>query len=231
MTARTYEAGLRGRWTRSAVKAQWHAGLYRTNAADDIQFVASPTLGRDYFTNIGRTRRQGIEAGVTVDAGPWSAFLDYAFTDATFRTPLTLDGGQNPMADAAGLIHVRPGDHIPSVPDHSLKFGADHQATSAWSLGFSGRYAGGQYLSGDAANLTPRTKPYLVLNFETRYRLGPHVELRGWVQNLTNARYATFGAFSPTAQVPILQHPGASDPRSLSPGQPIAGFASIRISY
>ncbi len=231
VTARTYEAGLRGRWARGAVKAQWHAGVYRTDAAADIQFVASPTLGRDYFTNIGRTRRQGVEAGVAADAGLWSVFLDYAFTDATFRTPLTLDGGQNPLADTAGLIHVRPGDHIPSVPDHSLKFGADYQATSAWSLGFSGRYAGGQYLSGDAANLTPKTKPYLVVNFETRYRLGPHVELRGWVQNLTDARYSTFGAFSPTAQVPILLRPGASDPRSLSPGQPIAGFASIRISY
>jgi outer membrane receptor protein involved in Fe transport len=229
--ARTVEAGLRGHWQAGGVKLQGHLGVYRTDLADDIQFVASPTLGRDYFTNVGKTRRQGVEAGLTALSGPWSLFVDYAYTDATFRTPLTLDGGQNPAADAQGLIHVRHGDQIPGVPDHSLKFGLDYHAATGWSVGFSGRHAGRQYLSGDASNQNAPIPSYWLLNLEGRYPLTAHIELRGWLQNLTDARYATFGAFSPTANVPILQRPGASDPRSLSPGQPIAGFVGARLSF
>ncbi|QUD89634.1 TonB-dependent receptor [Phenylobacterium montanum] len=231
VVARTVEAGLRGHRAYGDVKLDWSAGVYRTDLADDIQFVASPVLGRDYFTNIGRTRRQGVEAGLSVATGPWSLFASYAYVDATYRTALTLDGGQNPAADAQGLIHVRPGDHITSIPDHSLKFGGEYRSASGWSLGVNGRYAGRQYLSGDPANQAPPTKPYWLLNLEGRYPITRRIALRGWLQNLADARYASFGAFSPTSSVPILQAPTASNPRSLSPGQPIAGFAGLRISF
>jgi iron complex outermembrane receptor protein len=231
VVAHTLEAGLRGRLTAGSARVSWHAGLFRTASDDDIQFVASPTIGRDFFTNVGQTLRQGVEAGFEVDAGALSGFVDYAYTDATFRTDLVLDGGDNPQADANGLIHVHPGDRLPGVARHSLKFGAEYQATRAWRLGFTGRYVSGQYLFGDEANQNPQIPGYVVVNADTTYQLTPRLQLFARLENLAGAKYATYGVFSPVTSVPILQAPGAADPRSLSPGPPTAGFAGLRLRF
>ena len=58
-----------------------------------------------------------------------------------------------------------------------------------------------------------------------------NVQLFAWVQNITNARYYTFGTFSPTSSVFLAQAPGATSPRSLSPAAPIGGFGGVRISF
>lgn len=229
--AHTIEAGLRGvLHPMPGADMTWHAGLFRTDSNDDIRFVPSAIPGRDYFQNVGTTRRQGIEAGATFRAGRLDAWIDYAYTDATFQSPLTLDSPLNPAADANGQIHVRGGDRLPGVPAHRLKFGAAYGITTAWTLGLSGIASSGQYLFGDEANLTPKTSSYVVLTLNTSYQLAPRIQLFGFVRNLLDARYETYGAFSPTGSVPIAIAPGASDPRSLSPAPPIAGFGGIRVT-
>ena len=89
----------------------------------------------------------------------------------------------------------------------------------------------GQFLLGDEANLTPPTPPYFVLNLYTNYQLTKHLQLFGQVENAFNATYYTFGTFSPTSSVPIVQAPGATNPRSYSPGAPIAGFVGLRVTF
>jgi iron complex outermembrane receptor protein len=49
------------------------------------------------------------------------------------------------------------------------------------------------------------------------------------VENLFNAKYASFGTFSPTSSIPILEAPGATDTRSLSPGAPLAFYGGLRV--
>ena len=84
---------------------------------------------------------------------------------------------------------------------------------------------------GDEANLTPKTPAYFVLNFHTSYQLTPNLQLFGLLQNAFNTTSSTFGTFSPTSSVFIAQAPGAANPRSYSPGAPIAGTVGIRLTF
>ena len=232
VVARTIEFGARGQVRLAPrVSLTWNADLYRSNDQDDIVLVGSATPGLDYFRNVDRTRRQGVELSLQLSAPRWHAWLDYAFTDATFQTSLTLDSPLNPAADANGQIHVAPGDRLPGVPQHRLNFGARYNVTPAWTLGLSGVVASGQYLFGDEANLTPATTPYVVLNANTSYRITPALQVFALVENALNERYVTYGTFSPTSSVPNAIVPGATETRSLSPASPIAAYAGLRMRF
>ncbi len=228
----TYEAGLRGRFSvGEGARVAWNAGLFRTDSDDDILFAASAVLGRGFFQNIGTTRRQGGQAGVSLRQGSLLAYADYAYTDATFRTAFLLGSQNNPFADVNGQIQVRPGNRLPGIPAHRLKFGVQYDLTPDWTVGATGIASSGRVLQGDASNQTPDTGSYVVLNLNTTYRVRQGIELFGLVQNATNERYATFGGFSPVALVPIAQAPGAANTRSLSPGAPVAGFGGMRMTF
>ena len=230
VVSHTIEAGLRGRGEdNNDGTFTWQAGFYRVDANDDILFAASQITGRAFFENIGTTRRQGVALSGDYTTGPWHISLGYTYTDATFQHALTLNSEDNPFADADGLIYVVPGDHLPGIPANMVKFSADYQITPDWSLSLDGRYADGVYLRGDESNLNPKTPSYVVLNLASRYNLTDSVELWGEIDNLLDAKYETFGAFSPTADVPISEVPGASNPRSLSPAAPISLYAGVRI--
>ena len=232
VVSHTIEAGLRGRLRPAAgASLEWSIGLFRTNDDNDIAFVASSVPGLDFFQNVGQTRRQGLEAGLSWRGPRLRAWVNYAYTDATFQSPLTLDSPLNPGADANGQIHVVPGNRLPGVPAHRFKLGADYAVTDAWTVGFSALVSSGQYLFGDEANLTAKTNPYVVLNANTSYRVTRNLELFGLVQNLLNVKYETFGTFSPTSLVPIARVPGATLTRSLSPAPPVAAYGGVRLRF
>ncbi len=209
----------------------WNAGVFRTDSDDDILFTSSDVQGRGFFQNVGATRRQGVEAGVSLRQGSLLAFADYAYTDATFRSGFSLGSQDNPFADANGQVQVRPGNRLPGIPQHRVKFGLQYDLTPDWTVGTTGIASSGRVLQGDGSNRNPTTGSYVVLNLNTSYRVTKAVELFGLVQNLTNEKYATFGGFSPVALVPIAQAPGATNTRSLSPGAPVAGFGGVRVTF
>ena len=68
---RTFELGLRGR---IGDNIRWNAGLFQATNTDDILFVGT-TTSAGYFTNFGKTRRQGVELGASGSSGPleWGA--------------------------------------------------------------------------------------------------------------------------------------------------------------
>ena len=145
VVAHTFEAGLRGSQIfDDGSKLDWNLGLFRTNSDDDILFVSSETVGRAFFRNVGSTRRQGAEAGLRFRTGRLNAYANYAFTDATFQTALTLSSENNPFADENGNIQVRPGNRLPGVPRHLFKVGADYGITEKWVVGFSALVASGK---------------------------------------------------------------------------------------
>ena len=67
VVSQTFELGARGRLDNGL---QWSAAAYRSNNTDDILFVSTSATGTSagYFTNFGKTRRQGIELGL---GGQW----------------------------------------------------------------------------------------------------------------------------------------------------------------
>lgn len=73
-------------------------------------------LGTGYFTNVPETLRQGVEAHASLSIGAFSAYINYAYVDATYQFSGTLSSPFNPYADANGNIFVHPGDHIPGIP-------------------------------------------------------------------------------------------------------------------
>jgi outer membrane receptor protein involved in Fe transport len=232
VVAHTVEAGLRGRWDGGWGGAfSYSLGLYRTDLGDDIVFINSVTLGRAFFTNIGATRRQGLDADLTYKAARWSAYVAYSHTDAAFRSGFVESAGGNPAADANGDITIRPGDRLPGAPADQVKLGLRLEPTRRLSLGAAAVARGASYLVGDEANLTPPLPGFFVVNLDASYRLTPRLQLFVRVENATDARYFTFGGFSPTSAVFLAQAPGASDPRSYSPSAPIGVLSGVRLTF
>ena len=196
--AGTWETGLRG----AVAGVKWRAAVYRTDLADDIQFVNTERIANaGFFQNVGKTRRQGMELGGEWRAGATTLFASYAYIDATYRTPFTLASVNNSSArdtDGDGVpdtISVRPGNRIPGIPRQVLKLRAEHTATERLTLGLEGVAAAGQYARGDENNADAGGPlgGYAVFHLDARYALQPGWQLLARVHNLANRRYETFG--------------------------------------
>ncbi|HEX3574526.1 MAG TPA: TonB-dependent receptor [Rhodopila sp.] len=232
VVAHTVEAGLRGTAAISENdRLNYNLGLYRSNLDDDIVFVNSVTVNRAFFTNIGQTRRQGVDASIQYKTPRWSAYLAYTYTDATFQTGFVEAAGSNPAADANGNITINPGARLPGVPAHQGKLGLVYHFTDQWTVAGILLAQSGQFLVGDEANLTPQLPAFFTLNLSTSYQLTPHVQLFAAVENVTNQKYYTFGTFSPTTSVFLSQSPNATNPRAYSPAAPVGGFGGVRITF
>ena len=236
--AHTIEAGVRGRSAASIADARfaWNAGLFRTQLDDDIYGVATST-GTGYFRNIGRTRRQGFEAGVQFKGRRWSASGQYSHVDATFETALTINSASNPYRDAQGNIQVQPGDRLPLIPADRLKASVAYAISPSWNVGVNVSVVGRAWYRGDESNRNPPLPGYAVLAINSSRRFGPHVDLFASIRNLLDARYASYGLLSdPTGVgapgVPADAAPGDAglDTRFQSPAMPRAFFGGLRIS-
>ena len=162
-------------------------------------------------------------------SGPPTA--TYSYTQATFQTGYVESGGSNPAQDANGNLTIRPGDRLPGVPANKLNFGADVTPIEGVSVGVDGVWQGGQYLFGDEANLTPKLPPFFVMNLHGSYQVTKNLQLFASVQNVTDARYYTFGTFSPTNSVYLAQLPTATNPRSYSLQAPLGWFGGVRLTF
>ena len=232
VVSHTIEAGLRSQlqpFEGATVSA--NVAYYRSSLNNDILFVNSPIQGRAFFQNVGTTLRQGVDLSAQVKTDRLLAWIAYSYIDATFQTGFTASSENNPGANANGNIQVQPGNHLPGIPSNLWKLGVDYKASDAWTVGGTAVAASGQFLFGDEANLTQKTPAYFVLNLHTSYQITKNLQLFGLVENAFNTTYYTFGTFSPTSSVPIVQAPGAANPRSYSPAAPIAGTIGIRLTF
>jgi iron complex outermembrane receptor protein len=232
VVSHTVELGLRGSTPAGdGGRLSYNVGLYRSDLDDDIVFVNSVTLNRAYFTNVGQTRRQGVDAGLQYKTPRWSTYVAYSYTDATYQTGFVEAAGSNPDADANGNITINPGDRLPGVPAHQGKLGLTWHVTDQWTLGAVLIVQSSQYLFGDEANVTAPLPGFVTLNLSTSYQLTPHIQFFASVENATDAKYYTYGTFSPTTSVYLAQAPNATNPRAYSPAAPIGGFGGVRITF
>lgn len=235
VVAHTYEAGLRGRFRtgagETAGRIEWNLGLFRTDLDDDILSVPSTIISSGFFQNVGSTRRQGIEAGIGYRDDKWNVSANYSLIDATFQSAITLSSPNNPFANAEGNIEVRPGDHLPGIPQHRFKFNVDYAVTDKWTLGGNLIVASDQYFRGDESNQNPKLGGYYVVNLHSSYHITDNVEIFALVQNVTDSKYATFGIFGDVTATPLPGVATPSDPRFVSVAPPLAAYGGMRIRF
>ena len=192
--ATTTEAGARGSWDTNTF---WNITAYRTDLANDIQFISAGTgaVNAGYFQNIGRTRREGFEVGASAPLGPVALTARYSYTRATYQTGFVETSPNNPTANADGEITVTPGRFIPGIPRQLLKLRGVWAMTPALSIGATMIAASSQYARGNENNLDPAgvVPGYAVVNLDARWQPDPRWELFANVTNLFNTRYQNFG--------------------------------------
>jgi iron complex outermembrane receptor protein len=204
---------------------------------DDIFGIAT-SVSQGFFQNIGDTRRQGLEAGINYRAASLTAYANYSFVQAAFRSTLTVPSPSNPFQDALGDVHVQPGDHLPGIPEQRLKLGADYRLGPGWSVGATLNLVGGFYYVGDESNRLAPISGYRVVGLHSSYKPVAQFEVFAQITNLFNARYSTWGILSDPTGVgapgipagAVTNGPGV-DNRFLSPAAPLQAFGGVRITF
>jgi iron complex outermembrane receptor protein len=240
VVAHTVEFGLRGKLAANSADSgtlTWNLSAFRTELDDDIYGIAT-TISTGFYRNIGSTRRQGIEAGLNYSSHAWSAYLNYSYVDATFESALTLPSPSNPFQDSFGNIQVVPGEHLPGIPQHRVKAGADYKPLSNWTVGASIRFVSDQYYFGDESNQNAPLPSYQVIDLHTSYSPSRSLQIFASIDNLLNAKYATYGIYSDPAGIGapgvpvngVSNGPGV-DNRFTSPAYPFAIYGGVRLFF
>ena len=109
IVSKTYEVGASGRLTGDI---KWNAAIYHAMNHDDIHFInQNAQNGLGYFDNVGRTRRDGLDLGLSGKGlfgldlfGQGSKFSwsgSYGYVNATYDSDLTLVSDANSSRSAS----------------------------------------------------------------------------------------------------------------------------------
>jgi outer membrane receptor protein involved in Fe transport len=229
----TVEAGLRGTSDLNIGKLAWKLGGFRATNTDDILAIPDPVLqGFGYFQNVGSTRRQGIEAEISLKSNKLQMSASYTFVDARFLDTLQV-GSNSPFADENGNVQIVPGNQVPAVPRNRLKANIDYAITDAFKIGGDAIYVGSQYFVGDESNQFSKLPSYAVFNLHASYQIDKNFQIYARIDNLLDNRYATYGTFFETDALPNFTNGGAAfnDPRSLSPARPRAFYSGLKVTF
>ena len=93
---------------------------------------------------------------------------------------------------------------------------------------------GSQYYFGDDSNQNPQLPLYWVANLHASYQITNNVQIFGLINNLFNNHYATYGTFfDQTTDAQIAGNPVnfVSDPRTITPAQPIAFYGGVKVTF
>lgn len=245
VVSRTVEAGLRG----SLDGVRWNVSGFSTRNRDDILFISN-SLAAGYFTNFGRTQRQGIE----LDASGASALLDwgvaYTFLKATYESPACIVSEANSTAETSAActgddeIEVRPGDRIPGLPRHTLKLNLGVRPTDTVRLGAQLAAFSGQFVRGNENNRhggdgvdyfgTGSLPKYAVLNLTGEWQFAPGWTLFGRINNVLDKKYASGGLLAENAfdAAGNLQAPDDwRNEQFATPGAPRSGWIGVRWNF
>ena len=198
IVSRTAEVGGRGKLGQTT----WSVAIYRTDLHDDIQFINSGASGSaGYFTNIGKSRRQGIELAGTTRRGPFDIALRYSLSDATFQSAFSAYSPHHSEADTYGGIAVASGNRIPVIPRHTAKVGIRYEHDERISFGANAVLASGTYARGDENNADAHGKipGYATVNLDAQIRLPQGWLLFARMNNVFDRRYENFGLLGANA--------------------------------
>ena len=257
VVAKTYDFGARGNLTDSI---KWNASVYEAVNHNDIQFIYADVAGNSsmgYFSNIGRTKRQGLDLGLSGKLDKFTLSGSYSYIKATYDSSFDLSSPSNSSGDDPGddqsKITVNKGMHIPGIPKHQFKFRANYQATPDWSLGanliaFSDRYMHGnennqhQANSPDCADRAEneaavacgkgKISGFAIVNLDTQYNVGGGWKFFAKAINVFDQDYETTGRLAASH----FNNAGgwediAAGSRFVSPGAPRAGWIGLRYEF
>lgn len=191
VVARTGEAGFRAR---PLPRLELSAAVFRTVSQDDIVFVRSSVSQAGYFTNVGRTRRQGLELAAHWRQPGWLWHANYTFLAATYQSEGLLPG---PLTTAMSPNPFKPGTPIAGLPRHVAKAGIDWQVTSTVGIGADLLVAASQVIAGNESGTHPelgRLAGYSVVNARASWLFASRWQAYLRVTNLFDRRYASFAS-------------------------------------
>jgi outer membrane receptor protein involved in Fe transport len=235
VVAKTWETGVRGNLNDLVGKGdlKWNLGFFHTINHNDIIFrhdAASNLISQGYFSNVGKTRRYGIEAGTNMDypqlfsqIDDWHFSTNYTYLNARF---LSSFDSVNPL-DPTQTVVVNPGSKIPGIPEHIFKAAIGVDLWKKFSLGINGQYSGDRYLRGDEANRNAKLSGYWLFNATAEYKVTKNFSVFGKLDNIFDKNYNSFGVYSNATGVLGANY---NDGRFVSPGMPRAGWIGVRLS-
>ena len=236
--SKTFEVGARGTVADAGRGTfGYDLSVYRTNSENDIYGI-STSLASGYFQNVGSTRREGGDLNLSYQAGTLSAYLQYSYLKATFRSAFLEPSPANPFQDVNGNLQVNVGDTLPLIPKSRVKIGGDVEVLTHWSMGGTWSYIGPSFYRGDEANLFQELPGYSVASLRTSYQLTEHVLVFANIQNLFDRHYSTYGILGDPTGVDAPGVPAGGvlgdpdvDPRFQSPAMPRSYFGGVKVSF
>lgn len=152
--ATTYDIGLRGT---IGENMQWNVGAYQTDLRNDIYFISVGSPGQGFFDNVGKTRRRGLEAGLSGRHDKLRFSINYSLTEATFQDSFSMYADANSSSNVVagselGVIQVKPGDRMPGVPLQNLNASLNYDLTDKWAVGLNMVAHSDSYLRGNENN-------------------------------------------------------------------------------
>ncbi len=247
VVARNVEAGGRGTIANPPKLGgviTYKADYFRSAASNDIISQQSAISGQGYFVNVGETLRQGVEAELTYAKGPLTFYGNYAFVDATYQFAAQLASPFNPnpvVVGNGGLENVVPGDHIPGVPRNIGKLGFEYKVTPRFIVGSDIIIVGSQYFIGDDSNLNAKLPMYYRIDAHASYQVTDHLQVFGFINNLTDNRFATTGTYFNTATdagrvnaTLAANNPangGAGIANAVTVAQPISFYGGVKYTF
>jgi len=228
VVSKTWEAGFRGRFNQVFKgHIQWNAGYFNTINHNDILFQSTGNgNSAGFFDNVGKTQRQGVELGLaSTFFDRWRMSANYTFIDARYLTGFTVQSANHPNAAANGDMTVTKGNHIPSIPQHIVKFSTDVDVLDEWTIGMNVMFNGEQFLRGDEANEDTPLAAYAVVNLSTEYRFNEHVTVFGRLDNVFGKTYNNFGLYGEADEV----FPTMTSTRFVGVSAPRAGWVGVKL--
>lgn len=148
------EFGARGKL---GIGWSWNATVYRTDLTDDI-YLVSVSSAASFFDTIPRTRRQGVELGLSGESGPVNFKLNYSLTDATVQSTALLASPYNSSSSVRSYaadyqqIVIRPGDRLAGVPLHNVNARIEYRFNTTWKASLGMVAHSGAFVRGNENN-------------------------------------------------------------------------------
>jgi outer membrane receptor protein involved in Fe transport len=248
VVAKTYEFGGRGNLTENV---RWNAGVYQAMNHDDIQFTASAINGAGYYKNIGRTKRQGLDFGLSgnVDKFKWNT--SYSYVRATYDTDVDFMNSSNSSADDnSDAFTAKKGSYLPSIPKHQLKLRGQYSVTPDWTIGtnvigYADQYVWGNENNAHRANTDcgvgdsdscaqgkGKVSGYFVVNLDTQYNIGSGWKAFAKATNIFDRDYYVSGRLAETQFAANGAYDGVEQKMlGLLPGAPRAAWIGLRYEF
>ena len=249
VVAKTYDLGAKGNL---AGNVKWNASVYQAENHNDLQFIhAGTNASMGYFDNVGRTKRQGLDLGLSTNIDKLSLTGSYGYVRAIYDDAFTLSNESN-SSRVDETINVTKGNYLAGIPKHQFKLRAQYEVIPAWTVGanlvaFSSRYMHGNENNGHQANslaCSPaedgdeipcgkgKTGGYTVVNLDTQYNVGSGWKVFAKAINIFDKDYETTGRLG-------MSHFGSNGvwsddttgTRLVAPGAPRAGWIGVRYEF